>query len=134
MTIENVFFCLIFTPTHLVFGFLIFVYINLIFVFVKQDYLVFVKQSINYNYIISDLFILRYVILLYYTILYYILHLKIAMVRLNWRGLDYGSKTILGERLLRETDGGGDNTIQGLLSSIYIFFEFMLISRIDGME
>ena len=39
------------------------------------------------------------------------------MVRLNWRGLDCGNKTILGERLVREADGGGGNTIQGLFSS-----------------
>ena len=37
------------------------------------------------------------------------------MVRLNQRGLDCGNQTILGEKLVREPDGGGDNTIQGLL-------------------
>ena len=41
----------------------------------------------------------------------------VAMVRSNWRGLDCGSYTILGESLVREADGGGGNTIQGLLSS-----------------
>ena len=39
------------------------------------------------------------------------------MVRPNWRRLDCGNWTILGERLAREADGGGGNTIQGLFSS-----------------
>ena len=39
------------------------------------------------------------------------------MVRSNWRGLDCGNWTILGEKLVREADGGGGNTIQGLFSS-----------------
>ena len=39
------------------------------------------------------------------------------MVRPNWIGLDCGNYTILGERLVREADGGGGNTIQGLFSS-----------------
>ena len=34
VTIENVFFCLIFTPTHLVFGFLIFIYIY-IYIYIR---------------------------------------------------------------------------------------------------
>ena len=63
---------------------------------------------------------------MYYIILYYILHLfyylfaiylNVAMVRSNWRGLDCGNKTILAERFVREADGGGGNTIQGLFSS-----------------
>ena len=28
------------------------------------------------------------------------------MVRLNWRGLDFGNQTIIGESLVREADGG----------------------------
>ena len=39
------------------------------------------------------------------------------MVRLNWRGLDCGNLTVLGERLVREADGEGGSTIQGLFSS-----------------
>ena len=39
------------------------------------------------------------------------------MVRSNWRGLDGGNWTILGERLVIEADGGGGNTTQGLFSS-----------------
>ena len=39
------------------------------------------------------------------------------MVGLNWGGLDCGNQTILGERLVKEADGGGGNTIQGLFSS-----------------
>ena len=39
------------------------------------------------------------------------------MVRLNWRGLDCGNLTILGERHVREADGGGGNTIHGLFCS-----------------
>ena len=45
------------------------------------------------------------------------IYLKVAMVRSNWRGLDCSNLTILGERLVREADGGSGNTIQGLLSS-----------------
>ena len=45
------------------------------------------------------------------------MYLKVAMVSSNWRGLDCGKLTILGERLVREADGGGGNTIQGLFSS-----------------
>ena len=41
----------------------------------------------------------------------------VTMVRLNWRGLDCGNQTILGESLVKEADGGGGNTIQGLFSS-----------------
>ena len=46
-------------------------------------------------------------IILYYIILNYILHLfyylftiylKVAMLRLNWRGLGYGSQTILVDK------------------------------------
>ena len=97
---------------------------------------------------ILDLFILHYIIILYYIVLYYIIlhilrffyhlftsYLKVAMVGLNWRGLDSGNWTILGEeRLLREAYGGGGNTIQGLLSSVYIFFDVMLMSRIVGIR
>ena len=106
----------------------------------------------NYHYSIYIKFI--YIALYYYTILYciilyiilyYITHLtffyhlftsylKVAMVGLNWRGLDSGNWTILGERLLREAYGGGGNTIQGLLSSVYIFFDVMLMSRIVGIR
>ena len=87
----------------------------------------------NHNYLILNLFILHYIILLiilYYIKLYYISHLfyylfriylKVAMVRLNWRGLDCGSWTILGERVVREADGGGGNTIQGLFFSDLYF-------------
>ena len=84
----------------------------------------FAKQDMNYNCIILNLFILHY--LMFYTILYYILHLfynlftvyvKVAMVRLNSKGLHCGNQTILGKRLVREADGEGDNTIQGLFSS-----------------
>ena len=39
------------------------------------------------------------------------------MVRSNWRGLDCDNETILGESFVREADGGGGNTIQGLFSS-----------------
>ena len=39
------------------------------------------------------------------------------MARLNWRGLDCGNYVILGERLVRQADGGNGSTIQGLLSS-----------------
>ena len=39
------------------------------------------------------------------------------MVSLNWKGLDCGNWTILGERHVREADDGGGNTIQGLFSS-----------------
>ena len=39
------------------------------------------------------------------------------MVRSNWRGLDCGNYTILGESLVGEADGGGGNTIQSLFSS-----------------
>ena len=69
---------------------------------------------------------LYYIILLYYTIFYYIVHsfyylvtvyLKLAMVRVNWGGLDCGNYTILGSRLMREANVGGGNTIQGLFSS-----------------
>ena len=84
----------------------------------------------SHNCIILNLFILQY----YFIILYYIiLHLTvislliynlfiylfatIAMVGLTWRGLHCGNKTILGERLVREANGGGGNTIQGLFSS-----------------
>ena len=45
------------------------------------------------------------------------IYLKVAMVKSNWRGLDCGNWTILGEKLVREADGGGGNTIQGLFSS-----------------
>ena len=80
----------------------------------------------NYNYIILNLIniTLYYFIILYYIILYHILHsfyylftiyLKVTMVRLNWRGLDRGNETILGERF--DGDGRGGNTIQGLFSS-----------------
>ena len=45
------------------------------------------------------------------------IYLKVAMVKSNWRGLDCGNWTILGEKLVREADGGVGNTIQGLFSS-----------------
>ena len=41
----------------------------------------------------------------------------VAMIRLIWRGLDCGNWTILGEKLVRETDIGGGNTIYGLFPS-----------------
>ena len=62
--------------------------------------LLFVKQSMNYNYIILRFI---YITLLYYIILYNITlnltvillliysYLKVAMVRLYWRGLDCGN-------------------------------------------
>ena len=74
-------------------------------------------------------------------VLHYILHLfqylstiylKVAMVSLNWRGLDCGNQTILGEKLVR--DGGGGNTIQGLFSSYLHFFQVMLMSRIHSLH
>ena len=52
--------------------------------------------------------------LFYYS---FAIYLKVAMVRSNWRGPDCGNSTILEERLVREADGGGGNTIQGLFSS-----------------
>ena len=102
------------------------------------------KKSINHNFIILKLFISHYIIL-YYIILHYILHffyylfticLKVAMVRLKWRGLDCYNEAILGESFVREADGGGGNTTQGLLSSglHLFFFEVILISRIDGIR
>ena len=45
------------------------------------------------------------------------------MERLNWGCPDCSNKTILGERYLGEADGGGGNTIQGLLSSHLRFLE-----------
>ena len=80
----------------------------------------------NYNYIVLNLSILHYILLLYYIILYYIVHLfyslftiylKVAMVRLNWRGLNCGNQIILGEKLVREADCGGGDIIQCLFSS-----------------
>ena len=56
------------------------------------------------------------------------------MVRSNWRGLDCGNWTILGEKLLREADGGGGNTIQGLFSSDLRLFEVMLMSGMDRIK
>ena len=44
------------------------------------------------------------------------------MVRLKWRGLDCYNEAILGESFVREADGGGGNTSQGLLSSGLHFF------------
>ena len=93
-----------------------------------QNHLVFVKQNMNYNYIILKLIniTLYYFIILYYVILHYILHLfyylftiylKLIMVRLNWRGLDCDNYTILGKRLVKEADCGSGNTIQGLFPS-----------------
>ena len=69
---------------------------------------------------------LYYIMLLYYAIFYYMVHsfyylftvyLKLAMVRVNWAGLDCGNYTILGNRLMREANVGGGNTIQSLFSS-----------------
>ena len=61
---------------------------------------------------------LFYIIILYY-ILLYLTFISLLIYNLfkgsngkvNWRALDYGSKTILGERLVKEADGGGGNTI-----------------------
>ena len=38
------------------------------------------------------------------------------MVSLNWRGLDCGNETMLGESLVRDADGRGGNTTQCLFS------------------
>ena len=41
----------------------------------------------------------------------------VTIARLNQRGLDCGYQTILGEKLVREADDVGGNTIQGLFTS-----------------
>ena len=73
---------------------------------------------------------LYYIILYHYTILYHIiLHLTFILLLIynlfkgsngkvkNCRGLDCGNLTILGVRLMREANGRGGNTIEGLFSS-----------------
>ena len=52
--------------------------------------------------------------LLYY---FFTIYLKVTMTRLNWRDIKCGNSTILGESLVKETDGGGRNTTQCLFSS-----------------
>ena len=76
----------------------------------------------NYNYIILKFinitlyyFIITYYIILQLTFILLLIYnlFKGNMVRLNWRELGCGNKTILGERLVKEANGGGDNTIEG---------------------
>ena len=60
----------------------------------------FLKKSMDHFYITLILFYINLYYILYYIILFY---LRVAMIRLNCRGLDYGNnKTVLGERVVGE--------------------------------
>ena len=88
------------------------------------------------NHIILNLLILH-ITLLYYIILHLALilliiyiYVKTEMVKLNWRGLDCGNQTILGERLMVEVAGPS----KVCFPHIYIFFKVMLMSMIDEIR
>ena len=82
---------------------------------------IFVKQSMNYNDIISVLFIIHYIIVVDH-MLHYILNFILLLIYNLLKGTNSKIKLVRPrlwqlEVLVREADGGGGNTIHGLLSS-----------------
>ena len=101
----------------------------------------------NYKYVILNLFILHYIIILYYIILYYVV-LNLTFILLLIQNLFKGShgKFKLETSRLWQLDNSWRKDcerrlmVEGVAPSkvyfslLYIFFEFMLMSRIDGIR
>ena len=105
----------------------IYIYVNVVFISLELFYIKFIQITLYYV-IILYYFILHYILFLIYYLL--AIYSKVAMVRLNWRGAlatRQFLKRDLWERLMVEVAIPWNICF----NLIYIFFGFMLISRID---